>query len=240
MAVGVNLLPNLISTPSQGGPWVSEWLHRYIQPMSSHEYRPGVWGSSLIFNQSLAGEGNRLFTADWTWTGKFWDVSPSAEAISPGTLKAIVYTADALLVVVALALWHRRSSPIRLWNSDGPCREVVEYGMVLILMVLLSPMSSKPHFSTLLLPGFCLARLTVYQRKPVLWILLGSAIAAATLSLSLCGDYVSGYAMLWGSVTWSTLFLLAGCAYLLWNDRGIDCSRQRPQVSIDPATHAAA
>ena len=32
----------------------------------------------------------------------------------------------------------------------------LEFSLVFILMMLLSPQSSKPHFCTLLLPAFCL------------------------------------------------------------------------------------
>ena len=36
--------------------------------------------------------------------------------------------------------------------------------IVLLLMLLLSPMSSKAHFGTLIVPGFCLARKGCWPR----------------------------------------------------------------------------
>jgi hypothetical protein len=82
-------------------------------------------------------------------------------------------------------------------------------------MVLLSPMSSKPHFSTLVLPGFALARKAVYQRDIILRCLLGLAIVLATLSLPLWGGRLDLIALWLGSDTWNALLLLLGCSYVL-------------------------
>ena len=57
-----------------------------------------------------------------------------------------------------------------------------EFGIVLTLMLLLSPMSSKPHFCTLFLPGFCLARLAVNRSSRAAALAVGVAAVTALAS----------------------------------------------------------
>ena len=83
-------------------------------------------------------------------------------------------------------------------------------------MLLLSPMSSKPHFCTLVLPGFCLARLAVDRSYLAAGVAVAVAAAAALLSnkdLLGAGLYTI---MLWhGTVMWDATALLAGCLFVL-------------------------
>jgi hypothetical protein len=83
-------------------------------------------------------------------------------------------------------------------------------------MLLLSPMSSKPHFCTLLLPGFCLARLALTERNRRLGaLLIGAVLAGASGIKGILGSDAASVALWWGNVTGSTLLLLAGCGYVL-------------------------
>src|SRR5262249_51525948 len=123
--------------------------------------------------------------------------------------------------------WRRKAD----WKSDKergaglqpaaePSRAALEYCIVLLTMLLLSPMSSKPHFCTLLLPGFCLARLAVAGRRPVAGVLLLAAVAAGAASIKdVVGTGFAAAALWWGSVTISTLLALAGCVYGLVSAR---------------------
>jgi len=91
-------------------------------------------------------------------------------------------------------------------------RLALECGMVLLLMVLLSPMSSKAHFGTLVLPGICLARAALHSYSRLLKAVL---VAAVVLGL-LCnkdplGEKLYTLSLWYGLVTWQALFLLAGC-----------------------------
>src|SRR5262249_38066370 len=101
-------------------------------------------------------------------------------------------------------------------ETPAPSRLALECCVVFLMMLLLSPMSSKPHFLTLLLPGFCLARLAIGERRLVLGAFVVAAAAVGALSIrDLWGNDLSAAALWWGSVTWSTLLLLFGCAYAL-------------------------
>ena len=120
-----------------------------------------------------------------------------------------------LLAGVAVILIRRGS----LRKGQGTRQEcpvtILEYSLVLLLMVLLSPMSSKPHFSTLVLPGFALARLAVYRGDKILQLLLSFAVVFATLSLPLWGGRLDFIALWFGSDTWNALVLLLGTIYIL-------------------------
>jgi hypothetical protein len=82
-------------------------------------------------------------------------------------------------------------------------------------MLLLSPMSSKPHFSTILLPGFCLARLAAFAGRRALLGLLLASIASGLATAPVWGKSVGRFSMWCGMITWGALFLLAGCVLAL-------------------------
>jgi len=215
VALGANLLPNLVSAPGHGGLWLTEWVSRYLLPMSASNHYPGIWGSAAIFNQSLAGAGYRWFVIDWRWTETGLEVIEKSNALSPTTLKWLVYGSEALLLLGASLLLRRHGSDkseAQEWIA--PVRDSLEYSVILLLMLLLSPMSGKAHFGTMILPGFCLARLAVRTKDATLWALLLISILTGILSNEfLWGERVSSLALWYGSVTWSAFFLMLGCGY---------------------------
>jgi Glycosyltransferase family 87 len=230
VSVGVNLLPNLVRPPERGGLWLGEWLTRYVRPLTTANHYPGDWGSWIIYNQSLAGAGNRWLTTQWGWRGSEFEVVRREDAPSTDLVKVAVYSAEILLlIVVGFVLIYRRRRLIQ-GEQEEHSAKILEYCLVLLLMVLLSPMSSKPHFSTLILPGFLLARIAVYEKDTILRCLLGMAMVVATLSLPLWGGRFD-FAALWlGSETWNALVLLLGCVYALAKlDR-----YQPPTISFKP------
>jgi hypothetical protein len=120
----------------------------------------------------------------------------------------------------------------------------MEYSLVLTLMLLLSPMSSLAHFCTLVLPGFCLARLAVRQGGRLPWALL---VLAALCSLlphkGLLGERGYTVALWYGGVMWNAVLLFAGCAVgLVVGVRGTvpEPERGRPEVRPGRAVTAGA
>jgi hypothetical protein len=216
VAVGVNLLPNLVRAPDGGGLWLGEWLTRYVRPLTSTERYPGDWGSWIIYNQSISGAGNRWLTTQWGWRGSDFEVTRKADALNPAIVRTIVYGFEAtLIIVVAMVLSRGRAFEKGQGGPPSRPKEILEYCVVLLLMVLLSPMSSKPHFATLILPGFMLARLAVLDSDRIIRWLLGTAITIAALSLPLWGGRFDFIALWLGSDTWNALVLLIGCLYTL-------------------------
>jgi len=265
IAVGVNLLPNLVRAPELGGLWLGEWLTRYARPLTAADHYPGDWGSWIIYNQSLSGAGNRWLTTQWRWSGSEFEVIRRHEAPGTTVVKAIVYGMElALLAGVAAILIRRRQTreePVGWAESSRPTKtkvekvgledsthptnchgkplQIMEYSGVLLLMVLLSPMSSKPHFSALVLPGFALARLAVYRDDIILRCLLAMAVVLATLSLPLWGGRLDFIALWFGSDTWNALVLLLGGSYVLRSNSHISSPRHGFDIPVLPCHHGA-
>jgi hypothetical protein len=198
LAVGVNLLPDLVSHAPRGI-WLSQWYVEIIRPVS----QVGAWHSDVLFNQSLAGAARRYF----------------AGVPSPHALRFSVYGIEVLLLAIT-ALWMGK--PFR--RQIDSFRAALECSTVILLMLLLSPMSSKPHFCVMLLPAYCLARLAVANKKIVAMLAVAICIALADLLdrnfLRLLGNtidrdflaWATGDRPLWyGSVMWAAVVLWIGC-----------------------------
>jgi hypothetical protein len=212
--VGVNLLPDVIHSPQAAGTWLGHWYTQYLRPTTQADYRPGVWGSDIIYNQSLAGAGNRWLGTTWRYTNQGIDITEISGAPSAALLKGIVYGSEGclLLFVTVLLVVASRSGGSEDTAVSVPSQPALEYSSVVCLMVLLSPMSSIPHFCTLLLPGYCAARLAVQGRSGLSWFLVIAGFALATLSnKDLQGARLYTLCLWHGVVTWNTLVLLGAC-----------------------------
>jgi hypothetical protein len=215
VAVGVNLLPDLVHRPVEGGFWICDWFTRHLLPMTRASSYPGQWYSEMIHNQSLAGAFNRWFLTTWGWANGGWQVVNRNGPVPPWLLKIVVYGTDLLLVLgAAFAVRGRRRDEINPSEPDRLPRAGLEFSLVLLLMVLLSPMSSKPHFCTLVLPGFCLARRAIAGRSWTAGAFLMLAIMAGILGTKgIWGGDVAFFALWCGHVTASALFLFLGCIH---------------------------
>lgn len=218
VAVSVNLLPDLYYRPTTSGSWLLEWWRILVAPQLSGDRGTGVWASEVIYNQSLAGAMNRWTQTTWLWDASRVTVVPRDEAMASADLHRTMQLLQVgLLLGAFLVLMHR---PFRRLQeapgSGGVSRTALECSVIVVLMLLLSPMSSKPHFCTLLLPGFCLARLAA--KHGYIWRgLLAVAIVGGLLANK---DLVKGriYTLtLWyGSVMASALILgILSCWSLL-------------------------
>lgn len=215
VAIAVNLLPDLTHPASECR--LVKWVDCFLTPVAGRD--PGAWHSAIQYNHSLSGVGNRWLIADWAWdeAGRLRAfVSP--DRVATGTLKGVVYGIELLLVVVAFLIVGRHPATDTTSQLGVLPRSALEFSVVLLLMVLLSPMSSKPHFCTLVVPGFCIARLAVMQRDRVLALLLSAAIVAGLLSnQDLWGKTIYSLVIWYGSVTWNAVFLFVACLYALRN-----------------------
>ncbi len=90
----------------------------------------------------------------------------------------------------------------------------------MLMMVLVSPASSKPHFVIVLLPAYCLARLALYGRSRVAGAaLVVAAVASLVSHRSLTGATFGNGAQWAGALTWLALVLLFGVLAALWKLR---------------------
>ena len=157
VALGVNLLPDLVGTYAKRTalagrirPALSRTAHRIRIITSALGQRRGL---QSIARRSWVSAGVRPMEVD---RNRLHD--PEPRTLAPRSSSAPAFTACQAI------LFARRCCGVAV----GPFRKIaedhrrtkaaLECGIVLLLMLLLSPMSSKAHFGTLIVPGFCLAR----------------------------------------------------------------------------------
>ena len=215
VAVAVNLIPDLIARPATGGLWAMTWFGRFLAPMAGAGYYPGRWFAWILDNQSIAGAATRWTTTTWAWSPTSGvEILNRARVPSARVIQLVAYGVEAGLLVAALALVRR--SRWRL-AGQGASREGLEGSVVLMMMLLLSPMSSRPHFSTMFLPGLILARAALEGGHRSRWAMawLAASIAASLAAAPMWGRGEGRLTMWLGTIMWSAAFLMIGCAGLL-------------------------
>ena len=213
VAIGVNLLPNLVSTPPTGGLWLTRWINSYAKPFGKDDI-PGNWYSNILNNQSIAGAVNRWLATTPTKSKAGVDATPLKPAPSPLMLKGVTMGAELTVFAFTLAtlfIGSGKSKP-----AHGIARQVLECSMFFILTLLLSPMTSRAHFGILILPAFCLCRDAIYSGDKFSWTLVILALVFSVSSLSIGSDKTFVEMSFWlGSVMFCAVFLLIGCSHLI-------------------------
>jgi len=217
--IALNLLPELVASPPEGGTWTGEWLTRFVLSSQQLNIAAGTWGSAIEYNQSLMGTLQRLISTvpgfmapnglvtEWPW-------------LPAQVVRGLGYLLMASAITVSLAAsWRsRRAGPS---SDDRPGRFAWEFSIVLTLMLLMSPMSSRAHFGILILPAFCLARAWLTTRDRVCAVILAAVVP---LTLVANKDPVGAFvydAFLWvGATTFSAILLWIGCVRALWRTGG--------------------
>jgi len=220
VAVGINLLPDLTHPPATSMPRIEDWGRRFLAPMAESDHDLGTWASAILHNHSLAGVSNRWLTWESTRRQGKTEVAARADRVGPNTLKVVGLGSMLLFFTAAwFCSWKGGRRPgFALFNSEetAPSPAALEYSLVLILMLLLCPQSSKPHFCTLLLPGFCLTRAALTWPSRPLKVLVLLIVACGLVSnKDLVGGRVYDWALWHGSVTLSAVLLHAGCCVAL-------------------------
>jgi hypothetical protein len=226
VAVGVNLLPDLVSSAPDDQSWLGRYGSRFLKPLTASEHYIGTWGSDAVYNQSLTGLAQRWCTTTWSWKARDCTIEPRLPPIGPGTLRVCVYGAE--LGLLSAVLWVCGRPFRKLRDEPDESLHSLECSMVLLLMVLISPMSSKAHFGTLVLPGFCLARAALHSQGRLLKVVLAGAVVLGLLcNKDPLGERLYTLSLWYGIVTWQTLLLLAGCL-LVYRQKRISVRRQLP------------
>ncbi|MCU0236705.1 MAG: DUF2029 domain-containing protein [Acidobacteria bacterium] len=135
--------------------------------------------------------------------------------LGEGAIKALTCLLAAALLLFTARLCRNGAGAGR-WGPQ------LEFSIVIVLMLLLSPVSRKDHFVTLLLPYFfylhalldpvLAARL---NRKKLLWACLLASFALASLTVeSVVGNAANDLLESWFSVFWGTIILWLGLLLL--------------------------
>jgi hypothetical protein len=227
VAVGLNLVPDLTHPAKTGESHLVRWGQVFLGPMFGKEHLIGTWATDIRFNQSLNGSFTRWLSLDrnsfTAWADDLRQRALRGEAMADGppahmdatTVRMIAYATMLLLVIATFAcslLGDRRFGRPNLPAGPGPSRQALEFSLVLILMVLLSPQSSKPHFCTMILPSFCLARAALaWPSRTILVVFLGALALGLAANKDLVGRPVYDWLKWYGGMTIETVLLFVGC-----------------------------
>lgn len=210
VALGLNLLPDAIYPPADGKPRLVVWKDRFLAPMAAKDRDPGLWASSVAYNHSLAGVNLRWLVYDRATSVEGWlTATPKANRPTATDLKRLNLGITGVLGLIALVAVWRRPGAI----AAGPV-SATELGIVFTLMLLLSPMSSKPHFVLLLLPQLALTRLAWQHRDRVLMVLVAlAAIGGLGTGKDVVGRKAYEFLLWNGVIFWTTVALFLGCCH---------------------------
>jgi hypothetical protein len=246
VAIAINLVPDITHPAQTATTRLEDWAFRFLLPMSDAKYDFGTWACGVGGNQSVAGLWNRWLLFDQSWNGEDWDIVPREGRVTPGTLKAVASGTMFFLIATGLACsWvtaRKENAASGLARKAAPSAPVLEFGSVLILMVLLSPHASKPHFCTLLLPGFCVARAALSEpNRKLLAVIAAALLCALASNKDLVGDQFYAWGKWCGSLAWCAILLYAGSCWLLL-DRCVPAStyaEEHPSVKAAAPPQAA-
>jgi hypothetical protein len=220
VAVGVNLLPELLYPSPSGRPRLAEYWTFFLRPLTEPGHQVGTWGSEIVYNQSLAGACQRWLATTWAWGAAELAVQSRLPLLGPQAMRGLTYGSALLLLAGAMGAAGRPFRPVRRAAPGEVPPQALECGMVLALALLLSPMSSKAHFGILVVPGFCLARAALASPGRLARLTLGAAVALALLSnKGPLGTRLATLTLWYGTTTLATLLLLVGCAAMPWRRR---------------------
>ncbi len=206
VAALLTLLADLVAPAPGGSLWVWRWLTRFVIPSQSPDSPVGSWGSSILYNQSLGGLLQRLFNL--TMAG-----GDTAAPRGDGPLvSAVILRIAVLALLAACALGAVLAGTISRRRGDRPREaDALEYGLVVILMLLASPMSSPAHFVVLVIPALALACYAARVGSALAWTMLGlAALLSLFANKDLGGAYFYTHLLWYGGPTWSTLALGIG------------------------------
>jgi len=195
----LNILPDAVQPNRAGPPWVVVWLQERVAPLAAADAEPGKWHAAPWANHSLAGWQRRMlnYRLIQSATGE-WE-----EVLQPSPLgnQAAKLLALAVLATLALAIVWR----CKAWSAATA-------GAIVSLMLLASPMSSKPHFCVLALPAWVVARHAIERRNAVSLACVGlAALGLLSSAKDLVGPTVNSLGTWYGAVPLGTLLLLFGC-----------------------------
>lgn len=239
VALLLNLLPDLLWPQADGGSYLVDWSRTFLARVGQDA--PGAWFSDVLLNQSLAGMVNRFATFGWPWSAnEFVDRAASAPAWPPLVMRTLVYGTGLGLLGVSVAHWGgfaRHLAPVyRFEPRPLPWHRLhvgLDTAMIVCLMLLLSPMSSKAHYAVMVLPALFVARRCVETpTRGWLLTLAGLAIAGPLSAKGLLGKSFGDLTLAWGLPTMFVLLALVA----LWRLR-VQSNDRYPQLGVLRNSH---
>jgi uncharacterized membrane protein len=214
-AIALDLAPSMIFPTPVPKLHAVEWIESMAQPAVASgpaAARPGVWKEFTHLNQSLGGLLARLFINGAEYHG------PLLFGLGHRGVQVVFLASATLLMMLAVTVrqghWYDwPKAPLILTGYDA--------SVVLCLMLLFSPKTSKAHLCSLILPILLLTARAVRAPKSAAsigWLVIG--VGVGVLTKNLIGRQLANWLLDYGYLTW---FILVTLAYL-WFWRSEDAS----------------
>ncbi len=210
--LAANAVPELLQPDGRHEALFPTWVKEQVLPLASKNRDAGRWHAAVWANHSLAGLQLRVFN---------YQLVPSDTGYVDQANPPVIDKQVAKLVVVGILLCLTALIAAASWRG-GRTWDALGCGAVLCLMLLASPMSSKPHFCVLALPAWALAWVGVQRKAWGYLVVVGVAgLLLLTSAKDLVGPTANVHAMWFGSVPGGTLLLLLGCVWARWRKQSI-------------------
>ncbi len=219
--VGVSFLPDLFFTPqgATSGYFVT-WLRNIAGGALLEDptvAKTAFWAGPNLLNHSIHGAIARLVDGT-SYQGNFLLILRAAQVVFIGIL--------AVLLIVSAR--HESTIP-----ADG--------SLLIIAMLMLSPMTSRSHYATLMLPYTVMVAFWLRDRRTRLLgtLVLGTSFLLATVtSGDLVGKTITDWAYHASHIELGTLVLIIYLAAIILNrrrDEGrLSAESNRPIAKLDP------
>ena len=215
------LLPDLLLAPFREGSLLRDWYELVIvkvNPLSGGSpWASGgkIWAPGGILNQSLSVTLLRyLSETQVTIKGAAGGIEAASvhfAALPPGVVSKIAWAAEFALLVPVLLFGRRR------WDRTPARSLLLETALITVLMLLISPHTSKPHLVILTAGyGLLLADGLGPRRDRTSLLLAALSFALATLTVDgIWGRHLGDLFQAYGAITLGILVLYAGLLRLL-------------------------
>ena len=212
--ITATLLPDMVFPNREGEPWAMCWYENFVSKVNvgASPEAGGAWARWDILNQSLPGTLYRLTSRPQNTSQINVCIMPLGES----QLRILTLVLEALIVVmIGIAAWPRKND-----SRIADHRSLVtlgQFGAVLCGMLLLSPMSSKHHFCTLVVPiAFCVVYVLYHRRDAIVIAGLVCVFCMGTLGAKdLIGDEIGDWLQACGSLAICSLACLIATSWAL-------------------------
>lgn len=213
----LNLLPALYFGIEKNHELLRTWYQHVIVNQEFHEANGPI-------NLSLKGQLKRYLTqVDYQQRvdGDTRYPAVNLANLSPDTVELLwlIVSCAILAPTVALILWGQRRQKKDLTEEERKCRMVIEVSLMICLMLLIEPLTSKIYFIVLLLPMTVLARLAFDPLQPAQRYLKAVLFTVATLNFVLPllpGRSIQRLLLVLGVDFYVNLLLLVSQSFALW------------------------
>lgn len=218
VTIGATLLPDYMFPRTDGVAWWQSWYDVNLSTLKlgGTAEAPGAWNSHSVLNQSVSGTVKRLCSpveipnGDFVVGDKgqvlFLHLTPDMTRLVTLSLSVVVLALISACVLCAKRAVHNSGSRLAELQHTFGLGEVAAFACG---MVLLSPQSSKAHFCVWLFPVAFVVNFLIRSRRDGIGILLFSvALILGMLSKGMLGKPMANLMLAYGSVAWSTFFLL--------------------------------